>query len=754
MNPLLQATRPLRYALVVLGALSGILMFLLASASSSNSLFDENYSTLVLLNGLAAAGLFLLVLLLVFRLVQRWRQGVFGSRLLVRLSLSFALMGLVPGVLLYVVSVQFLARSLDSWFSVRVDSALEAGLNLGRLAVDNQIADARNRTLAIAQELSLHPEEQQGLMLSRLRDTNEFDELTLLGNSGRVLHSTTDSLASLTAQAPGAATLRQIGVNRPYGRLENEASDELSDLKIRVIAVLPSERLSLNNPTRYVMAQVRLPLSLAQQAQSVQKTYRDYQELMLSKAGLRKIYGVTLTLATFLTIFLAIGVAFWLSSRLAAPILWLADGTRAVAGGNFQPMKPVSADAELKELVDSFNGMTLQLAEARERLETHQVNLTRANEFLKRLLGSLSAGVLVLDRNFHLRVFNNGAQRIFERDLAKLTGKPIDEFDGLEGFSVSIRAAFADLDESLDNPSWQRQIELPRHDDPNSMKMLLVRGSRMNVGGEADYVMVCDDISELVSAQRAVAWAEVARRLAHEIKNPLTPIQLSAERLQMKLADSLDEQHQGILTRATRTIVNQVGAMKRMVDEFRDYARMPATELKPLDLNELVRDVLGLYGHADPDRPEIRQRVSPLLAESLPLVEGDATQLRQVIHNLLQNAHDSVNNKSDGRVEIRTELVLPQRNSAQAQHVVKLVIADNGSGFATEMLARAFEPYVTNKAGGTGLGLAIVKKIVDEHGARISLRNRTNSAGETAGAAVEITFLRLVDGENTKEPLE
>ncbi len=754
MNPLLQATRPLRYALVVLGAFSGILMFLLASASSSNSLFDENYSTLVLLNGLAAGGLLLLVLLLVFRLVQRYRQGVFGSRLLVRLSLSFALMGLVPGLLLYVVSVQFLARSLDSWFNVRVDSALEAGLNLGRLAVDNQMADARNRTLAIAQELALAADEQQGLMLSRLRDANSLDELSLLSNSGRVLFSTTDSLATLTAEAPGAATLRQIPPGRPYARLENEASDDLADIHIRVIAALPNERLGLNAQPRYVMAVVKLPGTLSQQAQSVQRTYRDYQELMLSKAGLRKIYGVTLTLAMFLTVFLAIAVAFWLSSRLAAPILWLADGTRAVAGGNFQPMKPVTADAELRELVDSFNGMTMQLAEARERLETHQMNVTRANEFLKRLLGSLSAGVLVLDRDFHLRVYNNGAQRIFERDLAKLTGRPIDEFEGMEGFAVSIRAAFADLDETQDSPSWQRQIELPRHDDPNSMKMLLVRGSRMNVGGDADYVMVCDDISELVSAQRAVAWAEVARRLAHEIKNPLTPIQLSAERLQMKLASSLDEQHLGILTRATKTIVNQVGAMKRMVDEFRDYSRMPATELKPLDLNELVHDVLGLYGHADPDRPEIRQRVLPLLADSLPLVEGDATQLRQVIHNLLQNAHDSVNNKPDGRVEIRTELLTAQRNSSGAQQAVKLVIADNGSGFATEMMARAFEPYVTNKAGGTGLGLAIVKKIVDEHGGRISLRNRTNSAGETAGAAIEITFLRLAEGENTKEPLE
>jgi nitrogen fixation/metabolism regulation signal transduction histidine kinase len=754
MNPLLQGTRAIRYSLVVLGALSGILLFLLASASSSTSLFDENYSVLILLNGAVAAGLLLLVLLLVFRLVRRYRQGVFGSRLLVRLSLSFALMGLVPGLLLYVVSVQFLARSLDSWFNVRVDSALEAGLNLGRIAVDNITVDTRNKAQAMAQDMGASTDEQQTLMLNRLREAAGLDEVSLLNNAGRVIHSTNDNINRLAPEAPGISTLRQITPSRPYAKLENETPDDLSDLRVNVVVAIPMLRVGFNSAPRYLMVVQRVPPTLAQQALSVQKAYRDYQEVTLSKAGLRKIYAVTLTLATLLTIFLAIGVAFWLSSRLAAPILWLAEGTRAVAQGNFQPMEQVTADSELRELVQSFNTMTQQLSETRSRLETNQLNLTRANEFLKRLLGSLSSGVLVLDRQFHLRVFNNGAQRIFERDLQSLAGRPIDEFEGMEGFAVSVRAAFADLEDDSDNPSWQRQIELPRKDDPNSMKVLLVRGSRMTVGGDSDYVMVCDDISELVSAQRTVAWAEVARRLAHEIKNPLTPIQLSAERLQMKLADLLDEQHQGLLTRATRTIVNQVAAMKRMVDEFRDYARMPPTELKPLDLNELVRDILGLYGHADPDRPDLRQRVSSLLADGLPWVEGDPTQLRQVIHNLLQNAHESVNNKADGRVEIRTELVQVQKSSSAPQPAVRLVIADNGSGFAAEMMVRAFEPYVTNKSGGTGLGLAIVKKIVDEHGGKILLRNRTNALGEVSGAAVEITFLRLADSAGDKESLE
>ncbi len=754
MNPLLQGTRPIRYALVFLSGLGGILLFLLASASSNSSLFDDNYSTLLALNGLAAFALLGLVLLLIFRLVRRYRQGVFGSRLMLRLSLSFALMGLIPGLVLYVVSVQFLAKSLDSWFNVRVDSALEAGLDLGRVAMDNLVVDVKNKTLNLANELGRIPDEQQHFNLTRIRESLVLDDIALINAGGRIVYSTTENLERLKPDAPTVSLLRQITDGKPYAKLESDVQDDVADLRVRVIVLVPNLKMTLNNTPRYLMVVQHVPFGLAQQAQSVQKAYRDYQQVTLSKAGLRKIYGVTLTLATLLTVFIAIGVGFWLSSRLASPLLWLAEGTRAVAQGNFQPMEQISADAELRELVQSFNMMTQQLSETRSRLETNQLGLSRANEFLKRLLGSLSAGVLVLDKDFHLRVFNNGAQRIFERDLQALAGKPLDEFEGLEGFAVSVRAAFADLDEHAENPTWQRQIELPRRDEPSTVKILLVRGSRMDIGGEADFVMVCDDISDLVSAQRTVAWAEVARRLAHEIKNPLTPIQLSAERLQMKLADLLDEQHQGMLNRATKTIVNQVAAMKRMVDEFRDYARMPATELHPLDLNELVKDILGLYGHADPDRPEVRQRVLPLLAPDLPLVMGDATQLRQVIHNLLQNAHDSVSGREEGRVEIRTELQQVQKSVNVPVLAVKLVIADNGSGFPADMMVRAFEPYVTNKPGGTGLGLAIVKKIVDEHGARISVRNRFSSSGEVSGAAVEITFLRLVADETGKESLE
>ncbi len=754
MNPFLKSARVLRYALVFLGGLAGILLFLLASASINSSWFDQNYGWLIVLNGLVAFALLCLVVLLVFRLVRRYRQGIFGSRLMVRLAMSFGLMGFLPGVVLYIVSVQFLAKSIDSWFNVRVDTALESGLNLGRLAIDNLVQETRAKTLLVVSELAHQSEEQQVLALTQLRDKTSLDEIALVSYNGRLLHATTDNLMDLSVYTPNAALLRQIDHGLPYARLEGEDLESFSGLKVRVLAQLPEHRMGLNFAPRYVMVIKHLPQDLANQAQQVQKAYVEYQQIVLSKQGLRKMFSVTLTLATLLTIFIAIASAFWLSSRLAAPLLWLAEGTREVAKGNFKLMEKVTADAELRELIESFNAMTTQLSEARSRLETNQQGLARANAFLKRLLGSLSAGVLVLDKNFHLRLFNHGAQKIFERNFQALADQPLQSFEDLQGFALSVRAAFADLDENQPNASWQKQLELPRLDDPGAFKVLLVRGSRLEVGDQADYVVVCDDISELVSAQRTVAWGEVARRLAHEIKNPLTPIQLSAERLQMKLADLLDIQHSGILARATKTIINQVTAMKRMVDEFRDYARMPTIQLHALDLNELVQDILGLYGHSEIEHGESRQKVFAKLAENLPLVMGDTSQIRQVIHNLLQNAHDAISGKNQGRVEVLTEYVDLQKSFNHMIRAVRLAISDNGGGFAAEMMVRAFEPYVTNKSGGTGLGLAIVKKIVDEHAAKIQLRNSTNHDGAVIGAVVEIMFVRLANNEISKESLK
>lgn len=740
MNPWLENTRWIRYSLSLLAGLGGVFLFLLASASSNTDFFESNYPLLITLNGIIALGLFSIVLLLVVRMVKRYRAGVFGSRLMLRMSLSFAMMGLIPGVILYVVSVQFLAKSIDSWFDVRVDGALESGLNLGQSALDSLIGDLSQKAQSISLELSKSTSSQQVLELSRLREAANVQELTLLSETGQVLGNAGGQLDTLIPSLPTQSMLRQSLLTRPFQQIEPDPEDPKNLLRMRVVVPVTPALASFEQGQRYVQILQPVPSGLSQRANAVQSVYRDYQELSLSRSGLRKIYGITLTLALLLTVFVSVAAGFWLSSRLSAPLLWLAEGTKALASGNFKTMQPVNADDELRELTDSFNIMTQQLSEAQQRLQANQAQLAQNHDFLKSLLANLSAGVLVFDHKLRLKMYNAGALRIFDRTLADKTNQTLDDVEGLAGFAMAIRASVADAEGAdTSDGTWQKQLEIPRAYDSQSSKSILVRGSKLP-GEKAGYVMVCDDITALISAQRTVAWGEVARRLAHEIKNPLTPIQLSAERLQMKLEPKLDDPDLGILSRSTKTIVNQVEALKRMVNDFRDYARLPPADLKTLDLNDVVEDVLALYGvHVD-EQDSTDSRFLPKLSENLPPVAGDSSQLRQVIHNLLQNALDACADKPEPMVEVRTEILM----SPEAEHTkplgVKLVIGDNGAGFSPDLLAKAFEPYVTTKSKGTGLGLAIVRKIVDEHKARISLRNRTDGDGDVTGAVVEITF--------------
>jgi len=350
--------------------------------------------------------------------------------------------------------------------------------------------------------------------------------------------------------------------------------------------------------------------------------------------------------------------------------------------------------------------------------------------------------VVVLNNDFRLVTANHGAARILGHTLLQRAGRPLAEVDPT--LATAFEAAFADHAlAATPRDSWQQQIEVKRpaaaggEVGGGEPLMLLARGSRLPLDDGLGYVVVFDDVTQVISAQRAVAWGEVARRLAHEIKNPLTPIQLAAERLQMKLADKLSGPDSEVLRRGASTIVNQVAAMKHMVDDFRDYARVPPARLSPLDLNALISEVGTLYG-AEAGALHLQ------LAPELPTIDGDATQLRQVIHNLIANAQDALAGRPDPRIVVRTELVEIDEGSTRAR-AVRLSVEDNGPGFAANILRRAFEPYVTTKPSGTGLGLAMVKKIVDEHGARIEAVNRNvgGGVGHAGGAVVTIVFRRL-----------
>jgi nitrogen fixation/metabolism regulation signal transduction histidine kinase len=751
--------RLLRYVLVVGGAVVSILLFLLASASENSAFLDQHYPSLLVLNALITVALLSLVGLLLQRLYMRYKRREFGSRLMARLVVLFALIGILPGMVIYIVSVQFVSRSIESWFDVRVESALESGLTLGRTALDASLADLLAKGRNAALELSEMSESSQVSHLSRLRDQNQVQDATIVTGSGQIVATVGGRLGTLVPDLPNASMLRQARMTRGYSAIEGgidphviKPGEEIKEdglppgsLRLRVVVSIPtfSNALSLQNESRYLQLLQPVPAHLAANAEALRAAYSEYQERSLARTGLRKIYIVTLTLTLLLAIFGAVAAAFLIAGDLAKPLLVLAEGTKAVAEGNLSPRPIVPTSDELGTLTQSFNMMTRQLSEARASVERNRAELENAKAYLESVLANMSAGVMVLDSHFRLVTCNESVERILQHDFDQHIGKPLSVIEGLKPLADAVTKAFSEQSaQSAGGTSelhWQKQIEIPRTAAETEQDItLLARGSHLPVGGGTGYVIVFDDISDVISAQRSIAWGEVARRLAHEIKNPLTPIQLSAERLQMKLVHKLEGPEETILTKATTTIVNQVSAMKRMVDDFRDYAKTPPAVLSELNLNALIEEVLHLYEAGD-DRDQIHTR----LEESLPTVMGDATQLRQVIHNLLQNAQDAVADRPDPdtppQIDVVTETIHYQDSDGEERTAVRFSVTDNGPGFSTKIFNRAFEPYVTSKAKGTGLGLAVVKKIIDEHGGRIDIKNRSSGPG----AKVVILLLKL-----------
>ncbi|MDY7786892.1 sensor histidine kinase EsaS [Burkholderia ubonensis] len=746
-----------------------LLLVLLAAASANTEFFDRYYSWLYATNIVVALVFLLVVLGLIGMIVVRLRKGKFGTRLLAKLAVFFALVGVVPGGIIYIVSYQFVSRSIESWFDVNVETALTAGLNLGRGMLDASLSDLQTKARLMSDQLASADTNTNGttLTLLRLRDQFGVQDATIVepGRSGPgaapdlhiVAQASGNFAALIPDDLPTPLMLNQARERGAYAAIEGEVDGDphahgaKGALRLRVVRPIPDASTSLLQPVeRFLQLTQPVPPTLAHNADAVQRAYREYQEKALGRTGLRKMYIGTLTLALFLATFIAMMLALALGQQLARPLFLLAQGTKEVAEGDYTPKREIKSRDELGFLTQAFNAMTRQLSEARLAVENNRIALEHSKAYLESILANLTAGVFVLDRQFRLTTANRGAERIFRQPFDALIGATLDQVGVVAEFGAMVRKAFADREAASDGGSgdhghWQQQfaIEVPGEADPLT---LLVRGARLvsTVEGQADdpqtsgYVVVFDDISDVISAQRSVAWGEVARRLAHEIKNPLTPIQLSAERLQMKLSDKLAPADADVLKRGATMIVNQVAAMKRMVDDFREYARTPPAVLANLQLNELVSEVLGLYGVGE-GKSTIVVELAPL-----PVIRGDATQLRQVIHNLLQNAQDSVAEVAQPRVLIETKTVEygDPDTEGKTRVAVRLTVSDNGPGFPARILTRAFEPYVTTKAKGTGLGLATVKKIIDEHGARIDLRNRMH--GEVVeGAQVSILFLQL-----------
>ncbi len=704
-------------AIIVFLAL--VLVGLLAGASANTEFFDRYFTLLFKINLVVGALLVITVGALAVTLWLRYRRGKFGTRLMTKLAVFFGVVGVLPGVLIYLVSLQFVSRSIESWFDVRVETALEAGLNLGRSTIDSALADLQGKARLMAEQLSGPSGIATSLQLNRLREQYGVQEAAIFTGSGRVLATASSSYASLVPDLPSGVLAEQARLAGGYAAVEGgtdptvdgngaERVDSSHLYRLRVIIPLgpapagdttaaaasapraaapkarwagsglsverrpedsPSSGFGLVGDTvreeRYLQVVHPVPAVLARNADEVQRAYQEYQEKALGRTGLRKMYIGTLTLTLFLAVFIAVMLALLLGGQLARPLLMLLQGTKEVAEGDLSPKRELKSRDELGMLTQQFNQMTRQLAEARLAVEENRAALEQSKAYLESVLQNLTAGVLVFDRRFVLITANPGAERIFRQPFGAVLGLPVDHIPGMGPFGEIVRQAFSDQNtrEVLGGAEhWQKQIELPQGHEEQPLT-LLVRGARLpgGVRDEPGYVVVFDDISDVISAQRSVAWGEVARRLAHEIKNPLTPIQLSAERLQMKLSPKLEDKDAEVLKRGAATIVNQVAAMKRMVDDFRDYARTPPAVLQSLQINALVTEVLHLYGIDDPTVQE-HSVIHAALGSGLPEIKGDPTQLRQVIHNLLQNSQDAAaENVAAGRaaphIALHTETV-------------------------------------------------------------------------------------------------
>ena len=707
--------------LIVLAFVVGLLLLALLFQASGDSAGFSDSLPMLFLGGSVLGGVLLGLLgWRMWWLQKRIRRGVFGAKLTLKLLLMFGVVALLPVLVVYGASVFFLNRSIETWFDVRVDNALASGVNLGQAALDDLLQDLDKKAQRIALSLSDQGAGSIITSLSTLREQSAVQELTLFDERGGVIAHVGGERATLLPMLPDRALLWQVRQQQPYSSIE-EAGDR--GLVMRVLE--PVYTVSFSGETRVLQLVQPVPASLARDAQAVQEAYREYQQISLSRLGLKRIYGAALTLTLLLALLLTFVIAYLLSDRLGAPLRTLARGTRAVAKGDFSQMPSVASRDELGVLIQSFNRMTRQLSEAREEVAQNHQETEQAKAFLERVLANLSSGVVVLDENQRIRTANSAAAQILGAAVGDLEGRLLIALgvadSPLRSFGETVSTRFAEQ-----SGEWSDQIDYTEHGDKQT---LLLRGTHLPAGVERGYVLVFDDMTKLIDAERNAAWSEVARRLAHEIKNPLTPIQLSAERIARKLGGRLEPTDAEFLDRATQTIVNQVAAMKSMVDAFAGYARMPRAKLAPLDLNALVREILTLY---DGKSLGLELQLDP----ALPPVVGDSTLLRQVIHNLLQNAQDALADHAAPRVEVSTSL------SADA---VCLAVNDNGGGFPEHLMARLFEPYATTKAKGTGLGLAVVKKIVEEHQGKIQIENL-----KTGGAAIRIALpVHQANGEHT-----
>ncbi len=690
-------------------------LLIMAQTVQQSANFSDLHPFIV---GVNVAGLLVLLMLIGGRLVQLmrdWRKRVVGSRLETRMVWMSATLAMIPLLLVFYFAVVFINRGIDSWFHVEIRAGLEDALTLSRAALDLRMREYLDRTKDIADELSRH-EQDPIRVLDELRQSQQASDVTLLGANSRIVAASSDRIGEIFPSAPSDELIMQVRQGRQYVTLDPLAG---GGYVVRTAMQVP--RMRPGEEVRMVVATYTIDRRLGELADTVESAYQRYNEKARLREPLKDSFTLTLTLVLLLSLFAALYGAFWSARRLVRPIQDLVAGTRAVAKGDLDTRLPLTSHDEMGILVHSFNDMTKRLARSREEARRSQAAVEAERTNLAVILARLSTGVISLEPDRTLRTMNQAAAAILGADLDNGIGKPLQAAAaGNTLFERFEAACSAHLDAG--QSEWREQLVL-QADSTRRVLMCActtLSGEDRSPGG---FVIVFDDITALLQAQRDAAWGEVARRLAHEIKNPLTPIQLSAERLRRKLLGAVDQTQAQVLDRATHTIVQQVEAMKEMVNAFSEYARAPEMDVSRFDLNQLITEVAELYRAQGPQaRPQLQ--LDPGLTE----IEADRGRLRQIVHNLLANSIEALEGTSDPAIRIATRLI-----EVDGARAAEITLEDNGPGFRTDVIGQVFDPYVTTKPKGTGLGLAIVKKIVEEHGGIIEADN-----GRTGGARVRI----------------
>ncbi len=698
--------RPTRVMLIIAAILLAGGLYLLARTSGNSAAFERLHVWLLLFNALAALILLALIAGHLIKLIIQYRRKAPGARLTARLVAMFVVLALLPVGLVYYFSVRFLDNGIDSWFDVRVEQALDDALTLSRHTLDARTHDLLRRTRRMANHLSSSSVNHLASTIETMRERNGASELTLFGRNGRILATSTDRPTLVVPNPPASQAM--VRLRQGLAAVSLEPVGDLG-LHIRAAAPLPSYRPGV--PMRYLQALYPVTGRQGELAKSVQSAYTRYRELTYLRAPLKYSLILTLSLVLLLGLLAAVWGAFYAARRLVAPIQNLAEGTRAVASGDFTRRLPMPARDEVGFLVSSFNEMTSRLGDAREAARRGQQQVESERAYLEAVLARLSSGVIALDSNMRVRTVNTAATEILGVDLGRYLDKPF-----ARAAEHPFVARFLDLFErhvEAGERHWREEIAI---NSPSGRRILTCSCATLpNVrDNQAGYVVVFDDQTTLIQAQRDAAWGEVARRLAHEIKNPLTPIQLAAERLRQRYLERLSGKDADVFERSTHTIVQQVDNMKAMVNAFSDYARTPKLDLAPVDLNRMIREIAELYRGAE-HAFSLKLELDP----TLPTMNIDAGRIGQLLHNLIRNAGEALEGQADATITIGTHRV-----RGAASEYAEMVVTDNGPGIDASLLEHVFEPYVTSKPKGTGLGLAIVKKLVEEHGGSIHAENR------------------------------